>query len=270
MSEMIILIGNVGCGKSTLARKLARKDYVVVNMDSIQQMIGGGEYGLYDPAKKDVYHAAEEAIIVSALSKSLPVVIDRTNMDKKRRQRFIELGKQFGALVYAYDFGEGCLEDLQRRTLNSRNIPTSQWTEVWEKMKASYQAPSLDEGFTGILTPPKRYTFYAFDFDGTVVEHAFPAIGKPIPETIERIKELWAELSNIIIIWTCRSGDRLAEMRQYLLKNNIPFDFINENPMCDFGSPKIFAHEYYDDRNGVFPLVGRGQGRREIPSQGEF
>jgi len=33
------------------------------------------------------------------------------------------------------------------------------------------------------------------------------------------------------------------------LKNKIPFDFINRNPMFNMGSPKIFAHEYLDDRN---------------------
>lgn len=45
------------------------------------------------------------------------------------------------------------------------------------------------------------------------------------------------------------SGDKLNRMRKFLIDEKIPFDFINENPLVDFGSRKIFAHEYYDDRN---------------------
>jgi len=50
-------------------------------------------------------------------------------------------------------------------------------------------------------------------------------------------------------LWTCRSGDYLDQMRKFLIDNSIPYDFINENPMVNFGSPKIYANKYYDDRN---------------------
>ena len=63
--------------------------------------------------------------------------------------------------------------------------------------------------------------------------------------------DVWEDFDNIIIIWTCRSGDYLNQMRAFLLKNGIPFDFINENPIVDYGSPKVFANEYHDDRNAV-------------------
>lgn len=245
------MIGNIGSGKSLIASKFAKRGDVVYNNDTITQMIAGGEYNLYDVQKKEIYKSAEEAIITTALKNNYNVVIDRTNMDRERRARFIAIGKQYTSDIIAYDFGEGTIEDRNRRIKNSYGVPASVWKGVFEKMQHSYEAPSYNEGFTKIVTMSKEYKFYAFDFDGTLVENKFPLIGNIIATVADRINMLFDDLSNIIIIWSCRSGDYEFAMRKFLCDNRIPFDFINENPMVTFCSQKIFAHEYYDDRNVI-------------------
>ena len=116
-------------------------------------------------------------------------------------------------------------------------------------MKKSYEEPSVEEGFNLIIDAPKKFKFYAFDFDGTIVQNKFPDIGEIIDGTVDKMNKLWKDLANIIIVWTCRYSDVENEARAFLLKNKIPFDFINENPIVNYGSPKVFAHEYFDDRN---------------------
>jgi len=249
-----IFTGNIGSGKSFLASKFAKMGNVIVNMDSIQQMVGGGEYGIYDKDKKDVYLSAENAIIESALKSGLSVVVDRTNMDRKRRKRFIEIGKKYAHEVVSINWGSGNSEYLNRRIKNSHGVPAETWRDVYSYMEKSYEPPSLDEGFDKIIVPPAMFKFHAFDFDGTIVENNFPAIGELINGTVEKMNDLWADLSNVIIVSTCRSGDYENQTRSFLLKNKIPFDFINKNPMFRTGSRKIFAHSYYDDRN--FFLAG--------------
>jgi predicted kinase len=247
--SMNIFIGNIGSGKSILAHKLAFKGSVVFNMDAFQQMVAGGEYGAYDPDKKEIYQEAENLTIRKALEAGLSVVVDRTNMDRKRRERFIKIGQEFGAHIVAYDWGSGSnYDNVERRMKSPRGIPRSQWQEVFNAMQRSYDPPSIKEGFSEIIRVPMRYRFYAFDFDGTIVENKFPGIGEILDGTVEKINALYEDLSNIIIIWTCRDKEYTAQMRQFLLKHRIPFDFINENPIFDTGSRKIFAHEYYDDR----------------------
>lgn len=247
---MSMTIGNIGSGKSILASKLANMGAAVFNMDAFQEMIAGGQYGAYDIAKKDIYQAAENTTIEECLKRDIPVVIDRTNMDRKRRARFIEIGKKYGAKIVAYHFGPGDETNLLNREKSCRGVPMAIWKEVFESMKKSYEEPSTDEGFTEIIEAPKKYRFYAFDFDGTIVENSFPKIGEIINGTVDKINELYKSLSNIIIIWTSRSGEYERLTRSWLIKNRIPFDFINENPIFDTGSRKLFAHEYYDDRNG--------------------
>lgn len=253
--ELIIMTGNIGSGKSLISSKYAKNGYVVVNMDSITRMIGGGEYGLYDSAKKDIYHSAEKSIIYSALDRGFSVVIDRTNMDKKRRSAYIDLGKSFNADIISYDFGPGTVEGYQRRIQSPYGIPADQWSEVFDFMEKSYEKPSIEEGFNEIIIPPARFKIHAIDFDGTIVENEFPNIG-PLAKNdiVPMMHGLWKDFSNIIIIWTCRTGPYENEARQFLIKNKIPFDFINENPLFEMGGRKIFAHEYYDNRNRLFEL----------------
>lgn len=248
-TTLSIFTGNIGCGKSLLANRFAKNDHVVVNMDSIQQMFGGGEYGLYDSKKKDIYHNTEIAAIESALKANFSVVIDRTNMDRKRRKIFIDIGKKYADKIISYNWGLGDGKGLDRRMNNSHGVPTQTWIDVYDFMNKSYEPPSIEEGFSEIIEVPKKFTFHAFDFDGTVVEKNFPEIGEIVSGQVEYMNKLWEDISNIIIIWSCRSGDYENQMRSFLLKHKIPFDFINENPVFNTGSRKIFAHTYYDDRN---------------------
>ena len=50
----------------------------------------------------------------------------------------------------------------------------------------------------------------AVDFDGTIVEHKYPRIGKEIPFAIATLKRLQEE-GHRIILWTVREGDLLQQ-----------------------------------------------------------
>lgn len=247
--SLSIFTGNIGCGKSLLASKLAKMGHVVVNMDTLQQMFAGGEYGAYDKYKKDVYIETENTAIKIALKNDFSVVVDRTNMDRKRRERFINIGKQYANKIISYNWGDGTTANLLRRTNKPKGVPEETWIGVFDYMQKCYEPPSLEEGFDEVIEAPQKFKFYAFDFDGTIVKNKFPKIGEIISGEVERLNKLWEDLSNIIIIWSCRSGDYINQVRAFMIKHKIPFDFINENPIFDTGSRKIFAHEYHDDRN---------------------
>jgi hypothetical protein len=102
-----------------------------------------------------------------------------------------------------------------------------------------------------------RKKIICIDFDGTIVEHAFPRIGKPLPLAIEVIKEL-KEAGFKLILWTCREGKYLDEAVLFCIGYGLEFDGINETPPeLEFrpeGGRKAYADYYIDDRNlGGFP-----------------
>ncbi len=97
----------------------------------------------------------------------------------------------------------------------------------------------------------------AVDFDGTIVEHEYPAIGKEKLFAFRTLKEL--EKKGVrLILWTFRSGRELDEAVEYCRQNGIEFYAVNKNypeeEMSDSISRKIDADIFIDDRNlGGFP-----------------
>jgi len=80
------------------------------------------------------------------------VVIDRTNMDVKRRGRYIEIGKVYKAEIISYNWGSGLKEDLARRNKDNRGYTEKgYWNKVFKKMKNEYEEPSLEERFSKII-----------------------------------------------------------------------------------------------------------------------
>lgn len=100
----------------------------------------------------------------------------------------------------------------------------------------------------------KKSAIIAIDFDGTIVEHKYPAIGAPIKGAIETIKELQAR-GHKIILWTMRSGRELENAVIYLQENGITPWGVNRNPEQDWSdSPKAYAQIYIDDAALGCPL----------------
>lgn len=62
----------------------------------------------------------------------------------------------------------------------------------------------------------------AVDFDGTISRGKYPAIDGEQPYAGDSLRELHAQ-GHKIIIWTCRTGDRLLDAINWLLEHQIPF-----------------------------------------------
>ncbi|HUX97455.1 MAG TPA: hypothetical protein VMV47_17100 [Bacteroidales bacterium] len=97
----------------------------------------------------------------------------------------------------------------------------------------------------------------AVDFDGTIVEHEYPEIGKEKLFAFQTLKEL-EKLGANLILWTFRTGRELDEAVEYCHKNGIDFYAVNRNyPEEVFDetiSRKIDADIFIDDKNvGGFP-----------------
>jgi hydroxymethylpyrimidine pyrophosphatase-like HAD family hydrolase len=92
----------------------------------------------------------------------------------------------------------------------------------------------------------------AVDFDGTIVEHDYPAIGKEKLFAFQVLKEL-QKRGFLLILWTYRAGKELDEAVEFCKNNGIEFYAVNKNypeEVIDENiSRKINADIYIDDKN---------------------
>lgn len=100
----------------------------------------------------------------------------------------------------------------------------------------------------------------AVDFDGTIVEHDYPNIGKPIPFAIETLRQLVKD-GHMLILYTVREGELLNEAVEYCRARGVDFYAINASNPDESGdksrSRKVNADVFIDDHNlGGLPEWG--------------
>lgn len=101
----------------------------------------------------------------------------------------------------------------------------------------------------------------AVDFDGTIVEDAYPKIGKPKLFAFETLRKLHEE-GHRLILWTYRYGKKLDEAVAFCENNGIVFYAVNSSFSGEEYnkniSRKIHADLFIDDRN-IGGFIGWGE-----------
>ena len=94
----------------------------------------------------------------------------------------------------------------------------------------------------------------AVDFDGTIVEHRYPSIGRELPFATETLRKL-AEEGHCLILWTVREGHLLDEAVAFCRERGLEFYAVNrdypeeEKERNNHFSRKLKADLWIDDRN---------------------
>ena len=93
----------------------------------------------------------------------------------------------------------------------------------------------------------------AVDFDGTIVEHKYPAIGRELPFATETLRMLIRDRHKLIL-WSVREGRLLDEAVEWCRERGVEFyavnrDYPEESREHDSFSRKLKADLFIDDRN---------------------
>ena len=104
------------------------------------------------------------------------------------------------------------------------------------------------------------------DFDGTIVQDAFPNIGEPRQGRFHRtfLEDLiyLQKKGHRIILWTCREGEHLEQAVAFCKERGLEFDAVNDDLeevkqkytdkleiwRASGRARKVFANYYIDDR----------------------
>lgn len=105
----------------------------------------------------------------------------------------------------------------------------------------------------------RRYILFfmtiAIDFDGTIVEHRYPEIGREIPFATDTLKMLIAD-HHKLILWSVREGKLLDEAVNWCRERGVEFYAVNRDYPEENGtrnnnhfSRKLKVDMFIDDRN---------------------
>lgn len=150
--HIILMVGNIGSGKSTYIKKHL-KGSTVVSRDAMRYMVGGGVYIFEERTERVIKQLANLAVEELFKEDIYEIVVDETNMSKRVRENYIKLAHKYNydiiALIFPYLSQK---EAIKRRMTNPHdNYNKTVWEGVWENLNTSYQEPTFAEGFDGII-----------------------------------------------------------------------------------------------------------------------
>ena len=111
------------------------------------------------------------------------------------------------------------------------------------------------------------------DFDGTIVEHRYPAIGKELPFATSTLRRFMEE-GHKLVLFSVREGELLEEAVKWCEERGVRFYAVNadiDEDACDHQgtkhwSRKLKADVFIDDRNvgglpdwgAIYQMISRG------------
>jgi predicted kinase len=141
---LLILIGNIGTGKSTISKYINSKfKSTIINGDEFKE--ANKELSRNDLDMKFYL------LVENELMNHRSVILDGQNLIRKYRAKWIRTAKRYNMRVVAIDCGSGNIESLSRRLFDNRGESSVVWKQEYENSKHDYEIPSQDEEFDFIL-----------------------------------------------------------------------------------------------------------------------
>ena len=160
MAKLILMVGNIGTGKTNTAGNLMFNatylenwDTILVSTDDLAMMLYNGCYhsDIWTNRHCHLYKALKQHMVREAFTHGFDVIVDGTHMGKINRKVYIDIAKEFSAnvIVYLHTYTDG----LQRRIDNPKSEYASPevWTKVYNDFANAYEKPSLDEGIDEVI-----------------------------------------------------------------------------------------------------------------------
>ncbi len=155
--HLIILVGNIGSGKSTYVKKYQEEGYVVISRDSLRYGIGGGKY-IFNRYYEHIIWETELSMFNKFLELEENIIVDEIGLNRKLRNRYILYAKEKGYSITIIEMPIFSMkESVDRRMTNphcqnDRNL----WNTIWESFNVMYDAPNFNEGIDEIIKVGKN------------------------------------------------------------------------------------------------------------------
>jgi len=139
MKQFILLVGNIGTGKTYYTKNYMPKSYNIIRPDDFR---GDSEHRQSQMIKE----------IENSLENYETTVLDGPNLEKKHRQNMLYFTRKYAfCKKIIIDFGPGNENTIQRVIKSRPQLNENEWRAIhFENMKI-YEKPNINEGFDEII-----------------------------------------------------------------------------------------------------------------------
>ena len=249
MNKLIILKGLPGSGKSTWAKEYCKTDkngisFVRVNRDDLRNM--RGDYWI--PNQENLITYWEDMCVTLSLQQGYGVVLDSTNLNDERTKKKIEKYKEcVPDLTYEIKFFDVPVEQCIKNDLKRFNsVGKDVILEMYEK-----HLKIKPEQYVLPIGKPKAIIV---DIDGTLAHNLsgrdiydYLKVNKDTLDTVVAgIVNVYNDLKYKIIICSGREDDSFDVTYDWLVDNNVPFDYLLMRKKGDYRKDAIIKLEIFN------------------------
>ncbi len=155
--KMIVLVGNIGEGKTTYCKKLVKEGYIVIARDKFRYMLGNGDY-VFDTRLEEAVYETEIDMFRRFMRTGVNIVIDEVGVSKDMRLRYTGIAKTFGYKTCAIVLPKlSKKEAVDRRMQDPHGQPDRKlWEGVWDKFNKIFEEPTEAEMFDTVIHINKK------------------------------------------------------------------------------------------------------------------
>jgi len=131
---LVLLIGNIASGKSTIAKKFDKAGYLVVSSDSIRYMLHPNEYK-FDIDEEYIVNQTKKSCVQTAMELGFNIIVDDAgNSLKTKREWIVSLAKEkcYKLIAITMPFVSKSTAVKRRLKDNHGKYDKARWEEVYD------------------------------------------------------------------------------------------------------------------------------------------
>jgi predicted kinase len=151
--ELVIIIGNIGSGKTTKAKEYINRGYIHIARDGIRYMLGGGDY-IYNQDLEPLVFEIEFYIFKRFVDFGMNIVVDEANVSKEMRKDYIDYARLNGYKIVGIEMPRYDRETCVKRRMNDPHgkfDDRKTWEFAWDYFDSKYEEMEFEEGFDQII-----------------------------------------------------------------------------------------------------------------------
>lgn len=151
--KVIILIGNIGTGKTTLVEKYTPKNYISIARDALRYNIGSGKY-IFDLKLEPAIWSTELYMFEQFLKLGVNIIVDEISISQSMRKRYLDVLKYYPKYkIIAIELPKLTMKEAVNRRMQNPHQQNNRklWESIWKKFDNLYEKPTTTEGFDKII-----------------------------------------------------------------------------------------------------------------------